>query len=181
MNKREDILLVSKNLFELYGYKKVSMDEIAKKANVTKKTIYSYFKDKDELFKYFIDNELKEIKEKLEKLEKNKKSFIDKISLNILYMLKLRKESKIFNKLLDDTDEIKEKFIKLYDDSILEYIESKLIYGIEKNEIKKCNTNLTAFVIYKVFISIMFEYKNDIDENKVTSEVINILKNGLLN
>ena len=159
MNKREDILLVSKNLFELYGYKKVSMDEIAKKANVTKKTIYSYFKDKDELFK----------------------SFIDKISLNILYMLKLRKESKIFNKLLDETDEIKEKFIKLYDDSILEYIESKLIYGIEKNEIKKCNTNLTAFVIYKVFISIMFEYKNDIDENKVTSEVINILKNGLLN
>ena len=66
-------------------------------------------------------------------------------------------------------------------DVILEYIESKLIYGIEKNEIKKCNTNLTAFVIYKVFISIMFEYKNDIDENKVTSEVINILKNGLLN
>ena len=78
MNKREDILLVSKELFENYGYKKVSMDEIAKKANVTKKTIYSYFKDKDELFKYFIDNELKEIKEKLEKLEKNKKSFIDK-------------------------------------------------------------------------------------------------------
>ena len=37
MNKREDILLVSKELFENYGYKKVSMDEIAKKANVTKK------------------------------------------------------------------------------------------------------------------------------------------------
>ena len=32
----------------------LTADEIAKEANVTKKTIYTYFKDKDDLFSYFI-------------------------------------------------------------------------------------------------------------------------------
>ena len=45
--KKEDILKAAKELFSMYGYKKVSMNEIAEKANVTKKTIYSYFKDKE--------------------------------------------------------------------------------------------------------------------------------------
>lgn len=181
MNKKEIILETSRELFEQYGYKKVSMDEIANKSNVTKKTIYSYFKDKDQLFSYFIENELVLLRKNLDKLEKKQKSFIDKISLNIFYILKLRNESKIFNRLLSESEDIQNKFIKLYDDVILEYIENKLKYGIENNEIKNCNTNLTAFIIYKVFISIMFEYKNQIDEEKVTSEVIGILKNGLLN
>ena len=54
MNKKEQIIEAARELFSSYGYKKVSMDEIAKKSNVTKKTIYTYFKDKGELIKYFL-------------------------------------------------------------------------------------------------------------------------------
>ena len=42
MNKKEIIIEKARDLFTTYGYKKVSMDEIAREANVTKKTIYSY-------------------------------------------------------------------------------------------------------------------------------------------
>ena len=49
--KKEQILESARTLFTQYGYRKVSMNEIAASANVTKKTVYSYFKDKDELFK----------------------------------------------------------------------------------------------------------------------------------
>ena len=54
MNKKETVINTARELFTKYGYKKASMDEIAKEANVTKKTIYSYFKDKDSMFSYFI-------------------------------------------------------------------------------------------------------------------------------
>ena len=50
-----------------------------------------------------------------------------------------------------------------------------------KGNIKKCDAHLTAFIIYKVFISILFEYDRDIDEKKVTKDVTAILKDGLLN
>ena len=48
-NIKEDILKSSRELFTNYGYKKVSMDEIAKASGVTKKTVYSYFKDKESI------------------------------------------------------------------------------------------------------------------------------------
>ena len=51
MNKKEDIIEKARILFTNYGYKRVSMDEVAREANVTKKTIYSYFKDKEDLFR----------------------------------------------------------------------------------------------------------------------------------
>ena len=57
--KKEKIIEASRNLFHQFGFKKVSMDEIAKEAGVTKKTIYMYFNSKEELLKYFINEEIK--------------------------------------------------------------------------------------------------------------------------
>ena len=45
MTKKEVVIDTARELFSKYGYKKVSMDEIATNAIVTKKTIYTYFKD----------------------------------------------------------------------------------------------------------------------------------------
>lgn len=69
MDKKELIINSARDLFYNYGYKKVSMDEIAKVSNVTKRTIYKYFKDKDSLFKYFIDEEMDNIKKIFIKIE----------------------------------------------------------------------------------------------------------------
>ena len=49
--KEEQILNAAKKLFTNYGFKKVSMDEIASEAGVTKKTVYTYFSIKVELLK----------------------------------------------------------------------------------------------------------------------------------
>ena len=39
----------AKELFFYYGLKGVSMDDIARKAGVSKRTIYEFFEDKNEL------------------------------------------------------------------------------------------------------------------------------------
>jgi len=44
------IISAAEQLFSIYGYANVSMDQIAKKADFTKRTIYQYFQDKDDLF-----------------------------------------------------------------------------------------------------------------------------------
>ena len=58
MTKKEVVIDTARELFSKYGYKKVSMDEIATNANVTKKTIYTYFKDKEDMFKFFIQKKV---------------------------------------------------------------------------------------------------------------------------
>ena len=44
------ILEAAKRMFTLHGYERVSMDQIAAEAGVSKLTVYSHFGDKDALF-----------------------------------------------------------------------------------------------------------------------------------
>ena len=48
--KRAAILDAAKRLFIVHGYERVSMDQIASEAGVSKLTVYSHFGDKDSLF-----------------------------------------------------------------------------------------------------------------------------------
>ena len=47
--KEQQIIEAARKLFGKYGFKKVTMDEIAREANVTKKTVYTYFSSKEEM------------------------------------------------------------------------------------------------------------------------------------
>ena len=46
---KERILQKANDLFRRYGFKSITMDEIATQLGASKKTIYQYFSDKDEL------------------------------------------------------------------------------------------------------------------------------------
>ena len=49
MEMKERILQKANDLFRRYGVKSITMDEIAAQLGASKKTIYQYFSDKDEL------------------------------------------------------------------------------------------------------------------------------------
>ncbi len=61
------ILERSANMFFTYGIKHITMDDIAKKCGVSKKTIYKYFENKDDLLHQVIELQLKELKEEISK------------------------------------------------------------------------------------------------------------------
>jgi len=50
MDKRSDILEAAAALFAQFSLKRVTVDEIAEKASVSKATIYKYFDSKEEVF-----------------------------------------------------------------------------------------------------------------------------------
>lgn len=185
MNKKEMVIEKARELFTKYGYKKVSMDEIAKEANVTKKTIYTYFKDKDSMFQYFILEELEKMKAPLEEKKKKSNSFIEFVSESLYYVLTYRKNSALVSAIVKEVNQEKEakasNFLKFYDTEIINYIEDSIKEEIASGNIKKCDSRLTAFIIYKVYIAIMFEYESELDEEKVTKEITSILKDGLFN
>src|SRR3954465_12012617 len=49
MEAKERILVKSNELFNRYGIRSVSMDDIAAQLGMSKKTLYQYYADKDEL------------------------------------------------------------------------------------------------------------------------------------
>ena len=64
-NSKNIILERSANMFFNYGIQNISMDDIAKKCGVSKKTIYKYFENKDDLVHQVIGVQLKELKEEI--------------------------------------------------------------------------------------------------------------------
>ncbi len=58
MEPQEKILKTALELFFKYGIKRVTMDEIAKELGMSKKTIYQYFKEKDDLVSALCSGEL---------------------------------------------------------------------------------------------------------------------------
>ena len=49
MSVQEKILEVADKLFHKFGARSVSMDDIASELSISKKTIYQYFKDKNDI------------------------------------------------------------------------------------------------------------------------------------
>ena|SRR5438309_4703044 len=56
--KQKRILAAAQDLFGQHGFKRVAIDEIAKKAGVSKGTVYNFAESKDELYFKVVDQEL---------------------------------------------------------------------------------------------------------------------------
>ena len=59
MEAQEKILKTALQLFFKYGIKHVTMDDIAKELGMSKKTIYQFFKEKDDLINQLTEQEFK--------------------------------------------------------------------------------------------------------------------------
>lgn len=183
MGKNENIITAARELFIQYSFDKVSMDEIAKKAGVTKKTIYYYFRDKQELFQYFISEELEKMHKKFEATEKKKETFLEKVSENLNHVLSVSKDNQLLIHLIKEKESKSfhhQDFFQVYETRIISYLEKKIKEEISKGNIKECDAHLTAFIIYKTIYSLTFEYDEKFDRKRVCKEVTNILTNGLL-
>ena len=61
MESKERILIKAEELFMQYGIRSVSMDDISNNLGMSKKTLYQYFADKDELVDAVVDKHIREI------------------------------------------------------------------------------------------------------------------------
>ena len=55
-NRAREIVMAAIDVFVRKGYRQAQMDDIAEKANVSKGTLYNYFKNKAHLFYFIVEN-----------------------------------------------------------------------------------------------------------------------------
>ena len=182
--KETQIIESTRILFNKYGYKRVSMDEIAKTAGVTKKTVYSYFNNKEELLKYFINEELKNMKKIVEEIEKEDIPFFEKIHKGICSLLKYRRDRNFIQIINEELEAFKSPIIlenlRLIDKMVQNYIKEKLIYAKDQGFIDVDDIEITSFLIYKMYIALIIEWGDEkFDDTKLADNIIKIIKNGL--
>ncbi|MCK9484837.1 MAG: TetR/AcrR family transcriptional regulator [Candidatus Marinimicrobia bacterium] len=88
-NNKLKITTAARQLFNKFGFRKVSVEEICQVAGLSKMTFYKHFKNKNELIKYLWQTLIDESWAKLDALEENNTSFREKIQA----ILKIKAES----------------------------------------------------------------------------------------
>jgi len=70
--QQENIIQVASRLFEQYGIRSVSIDNVCNELHISKKTFYTHFLQKEDLVEAVLNFEKKNIYEKFDKLLRNK-------------------------------------------------------------------------------------------------------------
>ena len=163
VDRRQMILDGATKAFTQFGYKATTMDLVAKLANVGKGTIYTFFKNKEELFDEIFTSLLMEMRKIADEAIDEKNSFSENLHLALFAILEFRKNHQLTIKIFQEnaelgTSAVKEMIEKM-EQMIIRYIKTKVKEAIEKGDIKPCDPELTAFVMVKLYIALIFDWE----------------------
>ena len=79
MDTKEQIVQNSATLFLKNGFYKTTMDDVARKLRISKKTIYKYFAAKDDLLSAVVENTMTHVRESINKIVSSKDRSVVKL------------------------------------------------------------------------------------------------------
>ncbi|MFS0654986.1 TetR/AcrR family transcriptional regulator [Bacillus sp. 179-C3.3 HS] len=163
IDRKQMILDGATRAFTQFGYKATTMDLVAKLANVGKGTIYTFFKNKEELFDEIFTSLLVEMKQVADEAIDEKNGFSENLHLALFALLDFRKNHQLTIKIFQEnaelgTSAVKEMIEKM-EQMIIRYMKTKVKEAVDKGEIKPCDPELTAFVMLKLYIALIFDWE----------------------
>lgn len=170
---REDILAGARILFERFGFKKTTMEDIARQVGKSKSALYYYYKTKEEIFEEVvledIDRQRMQAEEAISKVESAAEKF-RVLFISLLSSIKEKTDKfSIFRSDLYENPLLFLSIGKQRDGYLEEILKDILILGISRGEIKVMSnaemdvwarvTNLTIRAIGgKIFLEDDFAY-----------------------
>jgi AcrR family transcriptional regulator len=151
-NTRQMLIEVARKLFAENGKKDVTMNDIAEASQRGRRTLYTYFNNKEEIYKAVIDKELDQIIERLYVVSCQDLEPDEKLTKHILTHLDAVKDSVNRNGSLRadffrDIYEV-ERARKKVDVKEIELIRAILIEGIKKNVFERLDVDLSSIIIF---------------------------------
>lgn len=163
IDRKRSIIEAATKSFSAFGYKATTMDQVAKLANVGKGTIYTFFKNKEELFGEIISKLIVEMKQVAETTIDPNASFFENGHRALYSILEFRKEHQLMMKLVQEERDMGTKEVhdvmRQFDSAVTTFIKSHLEVAIAKGEIKSCDSEITAFIMFRLYVSLTFEWE----------------------
>jgi|SRR5690625_3058290 len=165
IDRRQEILNAATESFSLFGYKATTMGQVAKLANVGKGTIYTFFKNKEELFDEIIMKLIQDMESAANDAIDPDQPIEENVHHALYNMLEFRLDHQLTIKLIQEQRDIGtpvvENVMKKVEASILAFIQEKIKRAIEKGEMKQADPEVIAFVLLKVYIALIFDWEKN--------------------
>ncbi|WP_314792829.1 TetR/AcrR family transcriptional regulator [Gemella sanguinis] len=193
--KQQMVLIASLELFSELGFENTKTNDIAKRANVSEGTVYSFFKTKEGILNAIVSKFMDEIIPNII-FEFSDKNFINNYSSFSEFIYTIVKDRLIFiqenllqlkiifQRILIDKDLVK-KIEKIVVDGILQSISSILNYYKKNNIIIDLPNERIVRYLFSLTLSYMIpqmiiEENRELDINEVTDEIVEFLTRALL-
>jgi AcrR family transcriptional regulator len=161
--RKKDVIEAATKSFTLFGYKATTMDQVAKLANVGKGTIYTFFKNKEELFEDILRTLIQEMKEAAEAVIDPDSSFHENVHRALFEMLAFRTRHQLAVKLFQEEKEMGTpavaEALKKMEDAIVRYISVQAKEAMERDEIQKTDPDIAAFVMLKLYVTLVVDWE----------------------
>jgi len=105
----KEILTAAEKIFCLKGYEDASMDEIAKEAQFTKRTVYQYFENKDDLYFAVVLRGYKKLFLKITEVNKRQQSGYEKLEKSCRSYYQFYRENPDFVRLINYWGHVRKK------------------------------------------------------------------------
>jgi TetR/AcrR family transcriptional regulator, cholesterol catabolism regulator len=162
VDTRDRIREQAKNLFMKYGIRSVSMDDIAVGLGISKKTIYQWYKDKDELVDAIIGDDIEDIKKDCYECEVQATNAVEEVFLTMDRIV-IHMQSMNPNILYDLHKFHFQSFKRFMDHKniyLMEVVSKNLRRGMEEG-LYKADLNVTVLAKYRLE-SMMVMFNQDV-------------------
>ena len=177
----------ARELFGRYGFKKTTMDDIARAAGKTKSSIYYYFKNKEEILQAVAHIEIRKGIDELLKAVSTKKSADEKLAAYIRARIYAKQSIASFYRFIGEEYFENYRFIVKIrvelDKEEFAIIGNILKEGIKQKVFSIRDANLAAMNLLNIFKGLEYYYLNTKDSKKLQKEVdsmITLFLQGLL-
>ncbi len=184
---RDAIIDSARHVFSRFGYRKATMDSIARAARKGKSSIYYYFKNKEEIFLAVVEREANAVKEEIRNAISSTADPKEKLTIYVLTRMRA------IYRIAHFYSSFREEYLREYDfiqriRANLDRYETKLILDILREGIKKGIFSIPdPLMAASYFVTALkgFEYiwgtEEDIEKlQKKTETMLEMLYRGIL-
>ncbi|PKK82716.1 MAG: hypothetical protein CVT49_12325 [candidate division Zixibacteria bacterium HGW-Zixibacteria-1] len=174
MDRKSQIIDAAQVLFAQFGLRKVTTDDIAREAHISKATIYKIFKNKNEIFDVVLQTETGQLLSSIRHAVDSHSEVADKLKAHLMTRLGKVPEFVNFYRVTYETwgdywphiAQIRQQFLK----SEQEIVKDILLQGIKRNELVINNVEMAAHVLIVALASLEFQWA--LDEYKISLETM---------
>ena len=163
---KQEIITIAGKIFDTFGFRKATMDDIAEGIKKRKSSIYYYFKSKEEIFQSVVLQEAKVFRWTIIEAINKEQNPHDKLKAYVVTRMNTIDGLGNFNKALLDKRLMHIDFVmrlkKLYDKEEVRLFKNILTEGVEKNYFQIYDIDLAA----TSFITAMRGMESTILQNK---------------
>lgn len=176
---RELLIESARKTFAEFGFRKTTVDDVARAARKGKSSVYHYFSSKEEIFEAVLEREARLFRSEIGAAVAAKTSARERLEAYVIARMRTFKGLvnfyRAFREGYQDDYPVVEKFRQSYDREETAFIASLLRLGVERSEFSIRDLDTTAVAVVTAMKGLEFRLGSVADEGKMVRMIRDLL------